>query len=172
MYLKESEIIKYLFEQIVLEGKDRYGNNLKIKKQNIYPPKQLDIHKEYKNGQSSSMVEIDFELMGWSSFGDEELEKFIKSIVENDENLYPIVDITVFDLGGGGRRQIKLNITFVYTGLDGLNNSFESNYTEVINKTNSSLSSTMLEGEKNEIIKDIELKLAEIFTLLNRLKKS
>lgn len=169
MYLKESEVIKYLLDQIISEGKKRYDYRLKLKRSNIGSVEPLDIHKDYKNGQSSSLVEVDIELMGWSSFSDDQLESFIRSIIDEDDNLYPIVDVEIFDLGGGGKRAIKLNLYFVYTGLDAVKSS-AIDTTPIVSQV-ASTSSTPISGDKKGIISEIELKLAEIYNLLNRLKE-
>ncbi|MBN1971368.1 MAG: hypothetical protein JXR48_17875 [Candidatus Delongbacteria bacterium] len=167
MYLKESEIIKFFIENFTAGAKEKYDFNAKIKKPQWSEPSSTDLYKSYKNGQYSSVVEFDFELYGWSGFADDELESHIKATIDDDENLYPIVGFELYDLGGKGKKNVKIIFKFVYTGLDALKTNIDI---PKASNTPSVKTGVLNNSEKNEIIREIEVKISEVFTLLSKLK--
>ncbi len=163
---------------------------MKIKKLRKNEPIIREFHKDYKDGHSSSEIEIDFNLVGWSGFSDNALDDLLKSTLEVDENFYPIVDMEIFQFTSKGKLNVKIIFKFVFTRVDvreevinstlatNTNETFieKNKKTDTIDKQNSINNSTKSNikvedsEEKDRIIREIELRLSEIYTLLSKLK--
>ncbi len=153
--LTEKEIInKYL---TVFENKLKkdFFQSVSLKKIQIQDPVDTELYKEYKDGYNSTKVEVNFELYGYKSYSDDNLESILNDTKEASEDFYPIAEVDVFSLNKKGKYLVQIIFDFVFIkyGVE----QFEEN--------NSGLDSK----SKKEIISQIEFKLSEIYTLLKKL---
>lgn len=155
--LNENEIINKFLSKLEPEAKRLFGISLKIKKLDIAKPDPTDSYKKYQGGKSSIRVDVNFELLGWQSYSDNGLESFLKSILEEDDAFFAVVDLKVFELTSKGKTTVQLQFEFVFTRVDVMDDL----------KSDSKI---IIGDEKNNVIREIELKLSEIYTLLKKLK--
>jgi len=188
MYFNENQIIELYLETFKEKCSDTFDSNVKIKKLRKNEPIIREFHKDYKDGHSSSEIEIDFNLVGWSGFSDNALDDLLKSTLEVDENFYPIVDMEIFQFTSKGKLNVKIIFKFVFTRVDVreevINSTLATNTNETfieksknitpgkqnINSTNSNNQIDNSTEERDKTIREIELRLSEIYTLLSKLK--
>lgn len=155
--LNENEIINKFLNKIEPEAKRLFGITPKVKKLNIAKPEPTEIYKKYQGGKSSISVDVNFELMGWQSYSDNGLEAFLKSLLEEDDSFFSVVDLKVFELTSKGKTNVQLQFEFVFTRVD------------VMDELKGD-AKIVIGAEKDNIIREIEIKLSEIYTLLKKLK--
>jgi len=179
IFFNENQIIELYLETFKKRCYSTFDSNVKIKKFRKNEPIIGDFHKDYKDGNSSSEIEIDFNLIGWSGFSDNALEDLLKSTLEEDENFFPIVDMEIFQFTSKGKLNIKIIFKFVFTRVDVREEVITSSLATNTNKTfienNNSLTDNSNQAsnssdERDKTIREIELRLSEIYTLLSKLK--
>ena len=180
IFFNENQIIELYLETFKKKCYSTFDSNVKIKKLRKNEPIIGDFHKDYKDGNSSSEIEIDFNLVGWSGFSDNALEDLLKSTLEEDENFYPVVDMEIFQFTSKGKLNVKIIFKFVFTRVDvreevissslaiNTNKTFIEKNDNLSDKNNSQTGNSSEEKEKT--IREIELRLSEIYTLLSKLK--
>lgn len=157
MYYTEKEVIEQFLSFIEPEAKKQFGLSLKLKKTKISEPKPTEVYKDYKDGQSSTEVEVHFELTGWKSYQEDGLDNFIKSILDLSDEFDHIVSMDVYSFDVKGKHTVTADMNFVYTRMNVMDTKFEAN--------------NNLSSDSDAIIKEIELRLSEIYALLKKLKK-
>ncbi len=189
MYFNENQIIEIYLKTFKEKCKDVYDSNVTIKRLRMNNPVKADFHVDYKDGDSSSEVEIDFNLVGWSGFSDKALDELLNSVLEEDDNFFPIVNLEIYQFSTKGKLNVKLIFKFVFTRVDvrqdmidssnngsisNNSNNFESKSNNINTKEASipknTETKTVNSEEKDGIIREIELRLSEIYTLLSKLK--
>ena len=186
IYFNENQIIELYIETFKQKCLDTYDSNVKIKKLRKNEPIVGDFHKDYKDGHSSTEIEIDFNLLGWSGFSDNALDDLLRSTLEEDENFFPIIDLEIFQFSSKGKLNIKIIFKFVFTRVDVreevINSSFNTTTNETFldkkdtqikqnnNSTTAILNQIENSEERDRTIREIELRLSEIYTLLGKLK--
>lgn len=156
--LNENEIINKFIAKIEPTAKRLFNITPKVKKLQIEKPEPTESYKKYQGGKSSTRVEVSFELLGWQSYSDSGLESFLRSLLEDDDEFFSVVDLQIFDLSGKGRTLVQLHFEFVFTRVD------------IMEEMQGGGDKIALGADKDNIIREIELKLSEIYTLLKKLK--
>lgn len=159
IFLNEQEIINKFLDLLKEQAKKDFNISLSYKKSKIHKPEETEEYKNYKNGTSSSLVKVDFEMHGWKTYSDEGFETFCKSILNKDEIFYPIINLDVYEVAGKGKTNVNLDFSFVFTRADVQSQDFWNEENETVRQ------------DKEEIIRNIEMRLSEIYSLLTKLKK-
>lgn len=159
IYLNEKEIINKYLDILKQTAQKNLNITLNIKKLKVDNPEESEEYKNYKNGDNSSLVKVDFEMQGWKTYSDEGFENFCHSILELDEQFFPIINLDVYEIAGKGRVSVNMDFTFVFIRTDVQDDKFWE-----YGENKDSL-------VKEEVIRDIEIRLSEIYSLLTKLKK-
>lgn len=154
IYFTEEETFERILADFQDKAKEKFEFNIKIKKKKISNPIATELYREYKNGESSSKVDIDFVLEGWKSYSEDGLKDIITEIIEGNDEYLHLTDFEIFELQNKGRLNVKISGDFVYTRMD------------IMGETISEKDSTV---DKDEIKREIELRLSEIYSLLKKL---
>ncbi len=160
IFLNEEEIINKFLDLLKENAKKNLSISLGLKKLKIHKPEENDNYKSYKNGISSTLVKVDFEMQGWKTYSDEGFEDFCKSLLDLDEQFYAIINLDVYEIAAKGRISVNMDFNFVFTRADVQDDMFWEE----------SKDATQRAG-KDEIIRDIEIRLSEIYSLITKLKK-
>jgi len=158
LHLNENEIIKGYLDHFVKRSSETFNLKIQIKKLNIGKPQPTELFKEFQDGKSSSEINVEIELVGWKSYSDEGLKDFMLSLLEDSDIFAPIVELEIFELGGKGRLGVNLIFKIVYARYE----------IETGQKIAQDLSSGKI--SKNDVIREVELRLSEIYSLLDKLK--
>ena len=159
IYLNEKEIINKYLDTLKQTAQENLNITVSIKKLKVDNPEDTEEYKNYKNGENSSLVKVDFEMQGWKTYSDEGFENFCHSILELDEQFFPVINLDVYEVTGKGKISVNMDFTFVFTRTDVQDDKFWED-----GKNKDSL-------VKEEVIRDIEIRLSEIYSLLTKLKK-
>ncbi len=158
LHLNENEIIKGFLDHFVKRSSETFNLKIQIKKLNVEKSQPTELYKEFQDGKSSSETNVEIELIGWKSYSEDGLKEFMISLLEDSDAFAPIVELEVFELAGKGKLAVNLIFKIVYARYE----------IETGQKVADDLSSGKI--NKNDIIREVELRLSEIYSLLNKIK--
>ena len=158
LHLNENEIIKGFMDHFVKRSSETFNLKIIVKKLNIQKSKPTELYKEFQDGKSSSETNVELELVGWKSYSDDGLKEFMLSLLEDSEAFAPIIELDVFELAGKGKLTANLIFKVVYARYE----------VETGQKVTDDLASGKI--NKNDVIREVELRLSEIYSLLDKLK--
>jgi hypothetical protein len=158
LHLNENEIIKGYIDHFVKRGSETFGLKILVKKLNIEKPQPTELYKEFQDGKSSSETNVQVDIIGWKSYSDDGLKEFMLTLLEDSEAFAPIIELEVFELPGKGKLIANLVFKIVYARYE----------IETGKKVYEDLSSGKI--NKNDVIREVELRLSEIYSLLDKLK--
>jgi len=167
IHLNENQMINRFINVFTEKAAELYDLRLAIKKLKIANPEVTEYYQEYKDGNSSCNIEVDFTLSGWQSYSDDGLKSLLNSIIEEDDIFAPIVDLEIFEIPSKGRLNIKLIFSFVFVRVDVMGNQISEAQQNGVEGGATNNNQGLNNGE---IIREIELRLSEIYTLLTKLK--
>ena len=158
LHLNEDEIIKSFLEYFVQKSLEVFNLKIQVKKVHIGNVRPTELYKDFQDGKTSSETSVEMEITGWKSYSEDGLKNFMISLIEESDTFSPIVELEVFELGGKGKLGINLVFKVVYARYE----------IETGRKVANDLSSGKI--NKNDIIREVELRLSEIYSLLDKLK--
>jgi hypothetical protein len=158
LHLNENEIIKGFMDHFVKRSSETFNLKIIIKKLNIEKSQPTELYKEYQDGKSSSVTNVELELVGWKSYSDDGLKEFMLTLLEDSEAFAPIIELEVFELPGKGKLIANLVFKIVYARYE----------IETGKKVYEDLSSGKI--NKNALISEVALRISEIYSLLDKLK--
>jgi len=158
MNLNEHEIIRKFIDIFAEKCRAVYGISVTVRNIHMEKPAATEDYKDYKDGKSSTDTEVNFELGGWKSYSDEGIKNFMMTLLDEDDDLSPIVNLEVYEMHNKGKTTVKVVFSMVYARYDITTDG----------KVVSDLKSGAI--DKNDIINQIELRLSEIYTLLKKLR--
>lgn len=158
LHLNENEIIKGFIDHFIKRSSETFNLKVQVKKMIIGKPEPTQLFKDFQDGKSSSETNVEVELIGWRSFSDDGLKEFMLSLLEDSDAFAPIVELEVFELSSKGKVSVNLIFKIVYARYE----------VETGQKIAADLSSGKM--NKNGVIREVELRLSEIYSLLNKLK--
>lgn len=158
LHLNENEIIKGFMDHFIKRSSETFNLKIIVKRLNIEKSQPTELYKEFQDGKSSSETNVELELVGWKSYSDDGLKEFMLSLLEDSEAFAPIIELEVFELAGKGKLTANLVFKIVYARYE----------IETGQKVSEDLSSGKI--NKNDVIREVELRLSEIYSLLDKLK--
>ncbi|MBN2790455.1 MAG: hypothetical protein JXR69_09730 [Candidatus Delongbacteria bacterium] len=158
LYLNEKEIIKGFLDHFVKRSSETMNLKLQIKKLHIEDPRPNELYKDFQDGKSSSETNVEIEIIGWKSYSDDGLKQFMISLLDDSDVFAPIVELEVFEISAKGKLTVNLIFKIVYARYE----------IETGQKIVNDLSTGKM--NKNDVIREVEIRLSEIYSLLNKLK--
>lgn len=158
LHLNENEIIKGFLDHFVKRSSEAFSLKLQIKKLHIDNPKSTELYKDFQDGNSSSETNVEIEVTGWKSYSDDGLRNFMLSLIEESDAFAPIIELEVFELPAKGKLTVNMLFKIVYARYE----------IETGQKVTDDLSSGKI--NRNDIIREVELRLSEIYSLLDKIK--
>ncbi len=158
MNLNEHEIIKKFMVHFIKKCKSVYNLDVAVRSLTVGKPVPTEDYKQFKDGKNSTDTEIDFEILGWKAYADNALKNFMQSLLEDEDDFSPIVNMDVYELQNKGKTTVRVIFSMVYAKYE---ISTEGKVTEDIKSGGL---------DRDGIINEIELRLSEIYTLLKKLR--